>query len=76
MDHPEADRKRPPYDLPYGAYAAIARRLRPKVSLTHVRLVALGERRSPRVESAIRNYLARHEAVEGVDVVSVHGKAV
>jgi hypothetical protein len=44
--------------LPYGAYTKIARRLRPKVSAVHVRLVARGERKSPRVERAIERYIA------------------
>lgn len=45
--------------LPHGAFSAIARRLRPKVTPQHVRAVYLGERQSPRVERAIANYLAR-----------------
>lgn len=49
-------------ELPRGAYTKIARRLRPKVSVTHVRLVALGERKSPRVERAIERYLASLES--------------
>lgn len=43
-------------DLPRGAYSRIARRLRPKVSPEHVRQVALGQRKSARVERAIENY--------------------
>lgn len=43
-------------DLPHGAYTRIARRLRPQVSSEHVRQVALGNRKSPRVERAIENY--------------------
>lgn len=45
-------------ELPRGAYVRIARRLRPKVSANHVRLVAIGERKSPRVERAIERFLA------------------
>ena len=45
-------------ELPRGAYSRIARRLRPKVSPQHVRAVALGERKSPRVEAAIARYIA------------------
>jgi hypothetical protein len=45
-------------ELPRGAYSRIARRLRPKVTPQHVREVALGNRRSPRVERAIQTYLA------------------
>lgn len=45
-------------ELPRGAYSRIARRLRPKVSPQHVRMVALGERKSPRVEAAIERYRA------------------
>lgn len=48
-------------DLPHGAYAQIARRLRPPVTLQHVREVALGRRQSKRVAAAIRNYVARLE---------------
>lgn len=44
--------------LPRGAYTKIARRLRPKVSVSHVRQVALGQRKSPRVERAIERYRA------------------
>lgn len=43
--------------LPRGAYSRIARRLRPKVTPQHVREVALGNRRSERVERAIQTYL-------------------
>lgn len=45
-------------ELPHGAYSKIARRLRPKVTPQHVRLVAKGERKSPRVERAIERFLA------------------
>jgi hypothetical protein len=45
-------------ELPRGAYTKIARRLRPKVSPQHVRAVAIGERKSPRVEAAIARYVA------------------
>lgn len=45
-------------ELPHGAYSKIARRMRPKVSHTHVRLVALGLRKSPRVERAIERFRA------------------
>jgi hypothetical protein len=45
-------------ELPHGAYTRIARRLRPTVTPNHVRLVALGERKSPRVERAIERYVA------------------
>jgi hypothetical protein len=48
-------------ELPHGAYSKIARRLRPKVTPSHVRLVALGQRRSPRVERAIERFLASVE---------------
>lgn len=47
--------------LPHGAYAQIARRLRPQVSVEHVRQVYLGKRQSPRVQRAIDNYIARLE---------------
>lgn len=53
-----ADENGKGYDLPRGAYTKIARRLRPKVSPTHVRKVALGERKSPRVERAIERFIA------------------
>lgn len=49
-------------ELPHGAYTRIARRLRPKVSPQHVRAVALGHRKSPRVERAIENYRRSLEA--------------
>lgn len=45
-------------ELPRGAAVRIARRLRPKVTAQHVRMVAKGERTSPRVERAIERYLA------------------
>lgn len=44
-------------DLPHGAFTRIARRMRPQVSVQHVREVYFGRRRSPRVERAIRKYL-------------------
>lgn len=44
--------------LPRGAYSRIARRLRPKVSPQFVREVALGNKRSARVERAVENYRA------------------
>lgn len=53
-----ADENGKGWELPRGAYTKIARRLRPTVSVTHVRLVALGERKSPRVERAIERYVA------------------
>jgi len=52
-------------DLPYGAFAKIARRLRPKVSVQHVREVYHGRRESARVQRAIETYvrgLARENA--------------
>lgn len=45
-------------ELPRGAAVRIARRLRPKVTAQHVRMVAKRERVSPRVERAIERYLA------------------
>lgn len=44
-------------DLPHGSYSRIARRMRPQVSPQHVREVALGRRRSDRVERAIARYV-------------------
>ena len=55
MTHTSGDRKE--ITLPRGAYSVIARRMRPKVSPQHVRRVALGERRSERVEAAIARYV-------------------
>lgn len=46
-------------ELPHGAYSQIGRRLRPRVTPSHVRQVYLGMRRSPRVERAIANYVKR-----------------
>lgn len=43
-------------DLPHGALTRIARRLRPPVSVQHVREVYLGRRSSRRVEKAIAAY--------------------
>lgn len=43
-------------ELPRGALSKIARRLRPKVTPQHVREVALGRRKSARVERAIETY--------------------
>jgi hypothetical protein len=43
--------------LPRGAYTKIAKRLRPKVTPQHVRLVAIGERTSVRVSAAIERFL-------------------
>lgn len=45
-------------ELPHGAYSKIARRMRPQVTAQHVREVALGKRRSGRVEAAIARYVA------------------
>jgi hypothetical protein len=44
--------------LPRGAYSRIARRLRPKVTPQHVRLVALGKSTSKRVSAALERYRA------------------
>lgn len=43
-------------ELPHGAYTKIARRVRPVVSPQHVRAVALGLRKSPRIEAAIERF--------------------
>jgi hypothetical protein len=42
--------------LPWGAYSRIARRLRPQVSPQIVRRVALGERKSKRIDAAIQRF--------------------
>jgi hypothetical protein len=55
MTQTSADRKE--INLPHGAYSLIARRMRPQVTPQHVRRVALGERRSERVEAAIGRYV-------------------
>lgn len=44
--------------LPYGAYTWIAKRLRPQVTPQHVREVAIGTRKSPRVQRAIERFRA------------------
>ena len=48
--------------LPRGAYSVIARRMRPQVTPQHVRMVAIGERTSERVEAAIARYVAAQKA--------------
>lgn len=53
-------------DLPHGAYSRIARRMRPQVTAQHVREVALGNRRSERVEAAIARYVASLKQTAGV----------
>lgn len=50
------DQPRKGIPLPWGSYAKIARRLRPKVTPQHVRLVARGERESARVMRAILRF--------------------
>ena len=60
MTHESGDRKE--IALPRGAYSQIARRMRPKVSPQHVRRVAIGERKSERVEAAIARYVAAQKA--------------
>jgi hypothetical protein len=44
--------------LPRGAYSRIARRMRPKVTPQHVRLVAIGKSTSKRVSAALERYRA------------------
>ena len=61
IDLPKGDLRR---ELPHGAYTRIANRLRPRVTAQHVREVALGYRRSARVERAIRTYRRRLQASE------------
>ena len=60
MTHESGDRKE--IALPRGAYSQIARRMRPTVSPQHVRRVAIGERKSERVEAAIARYVAAQKA--------------
>lgn len=64
--------------LPHGAFAKIARRLRPKVSTQHVREVWLGNRKSARVASAIARFqqrLQETDAVTQADTDSLSGRA-
>lgn len=64
MTQPADDRKE--LALPRGAYTRIARRMRPQVSPQHVRRVAIGERKSERVEAAIARYVAALGEMEKV----------
>ena len=68
---PEATVERKPR-LPYGAYAEIARRCDPPVTTHHARLVYLGARKSPSVESVIEKYVAELQESGELDGVAVH----
>lgn len=64
-------------DLPHGAFTKIARRMRPKVSVQHVREVFVGNRTSPRVERAIEQFIKRYVDVAevGAEVGGVNSAA-
>lgn len=66
MDDDGKDRPR----LPWGAYSAIARRLRPAVSPQSVKDVYLGRTTSARISRAIDNYIARMQRAEAKKAVA------
>ena len=59
--NPFVERKE--FAWPHGTFARVARRLRPKVTPQHVRLVALGRATSARVERALERERERLESV-------------